>query len=245
MTHHALITFVLAPAALLLSSCGLFRSVQVEYLSPEFKKTGLRGRTIALGEVLSARPQYDPTPGETAAALVACETWLKEERPSTRVVSYVAFGQQVGALKTRFHGGAGLALAAVTPAQYKKALAAGVDYVVLAEMLEKESRSGTRIIQEESTTTEKDENGKEVEKTTTTDYHESYATCWVDCRYHVVDARTRQIVWQAKGGSVESETKRGDPVNSMLGTMPAIPTMPSHSSVMRDLAENMMSKLPK
>lgn len=245
MTHHALITFVLAPAALLLSSCGLFRSVQVEHISPEFKKTGLRGKTIALGDVLSARPHYDPTPGETAAALVACETWLKEERPSTRVVSYVAFGQQVGTLKTRFHAAEGLPLAALTPGQYKKALAAGVDYIVLAEMLEKESRSGTRIIQEESTTTEKDKDGKEVEKTTTTEHYESYATCWVDCRYHVVDARTRQIVWQAKGGSVESEIKRDGQVGFSTGLMPAIPAMPSHTEPMRDLATNMMRKLPK
>lgn len=242
MIRHAITFLFLLASAAALSSC---HAVRVEHVSHEFKKAGLRGKTVALGEVLSARPAHDPTPSETAATLVACETWLKERRPSTRVVSFVSLGRQVGELKTRFQGGAGVPLAAMTPAQYRKALAAGVDFVLFVEVLEKDFSSGTRVCEKEERTTEYDSEGKAQDKTSTTEYYVSFASCWVECRYYLVDVRTRQVVWQVSGTGSASESKEGGQVGIGTMSLPAIPAMPATTEAIRSFVPSALRKLPK
>lgn len=242
MHHRAFLVLLLAPWLGSLSAC---RSITVEQVSPEFQKTGLKGKTLALGEVLSARVTSDPTPLETAATLLACEAWLKEKRPATRVVSYVSFGQQVGGLKTRFQSAGSLPLAALTPSQYQKAQAAGIDAVLFVEMLGKDAKSGRHTFKKHETTTEYDNNGKAQQKTCTQEYYESYATCWVDCRYYVVDVRTRQVVWQVSGSCAATESKEGGPVGQSFVPLPDIPAMPSSTEAIRKLVPLALRKLPQ
>lgn len=243
MTHHAFISLILVFAVVCqLSSC---RSVHVEHVSGEFKKTGLRGKTVALGEVLSARPECDPTAAETAAAMHGAEIWLEEERPAARVVDFASFGRLAGPLHIRFHGGEGLPLAALTRGQYGKAQAAGIDYVLFVELTERDTRSGVGVREEQSTTTECDKDGKEETKTTTTRTQVAYATCWVTCRFYLVDVRSRQVVWQASSAACESAEKVGGPADNSFVPPPEIPMMPATSAAMRNLVPTVLRKLPK
>lgn len=243
MNSRPLFSFLLACAfACQLSSC---RSVRVEHVAPEFKNSGLRGRTLALGEVLSAGADCDPTAAETAAAMHEAEIWLEEKRPATHVVDFASFGRLTGPLHIRFHGGEGLPLASLTRGQYAKAQAAGIHYVLFVELTGRDTRSGVGVREEQSTTTECDKDGKEETKTTTTRTQVAYATCWVTCRFYVVDVRSRQVVWQALSAACESAEKVGGPADNSFVPPPEIPLMPATSAAVRNLVPTVLRKLPK
>lgn len=239
MNCHALFSFLLVGV---LSSCHF---VRIEKAAPDFQKAGLRGKTVALGEMLSARAECDPTAGETAAAMHGAEIWLEEKRPDTRVVDFATFGRLTGPLHIRFHGGEGLPLKALTQNQYARAQAAGVDHLLFAELTQRDLKSGVGIREEQSTTTECDKDGKEKTKTTTTRTQVAYATCWVTCRFYLVDVRTRQVVWQALSAACEGAEKVGGPADNSFVPPPEIPVMPATTAAVRNLIPMVLRKLPK
>jgi hypothetical protein len=99
--NFLLITLV-APAVLL-SACVPLR---VEFVHPALKKEGLKGKTVAVGEVVSAHSENDPTPWDSAVIIRSCEERLRQKRPRTTIINSSALERSVGELKNRLSSAA-------------------------------------------------------------------------------------------------------------------------------------------
>ncbi|MCX6853631.1 MAG: hypothetical protein NTV80_01870, partial [Verrucomicrobia bacterium] len=181
---------------LVLTSCV---TSHLEFMAPELRQAGLQGKTIAVGPVISANPDSDPSSSETAALQIEAERQLQQLRPKVRMLTAMELERLVGAMNIRHLPSlTATQLPVVTPQQWKRMAAHPIHYLLLTEMVE------NRVVQkydtktETQTHTETDADGKErectTEKTTIMADSRRYSTL----RLSLTDTSTRQVVWQAR-----------------------------------------------
>lgn len=151
---------------LALASCV---TSHLEFMAPELRQAGLQGRTIAVGPVISASPESDPTPAEAATLNIEAVRQLQQLRPRVRVLSPLELERVTGPMKTRLLDSSGPPQhRVVTARQWQRMASHGIHYLLLPELVE------NRVVQEYDTRTEThtetttDEDGKTRECTTET-----------------------------------------------------------------------------
>jgi len=227
----------------LLSACV---PVRVEYVQHAFKASGLKGRTLAVGEVVSTHWENDPAPHDAATILGACEQRLRQKRPQTTIVSSIEFERAVGELRNRPSPSADLPRRVLSSSQAGKARAKNIDYVLLIEVTHNREDNSITSHEETETEEERDEDGKVIRECKRTVYvTTAHATRRVGTRYYVMDMRTRETVWQAVSNHLHCHENSVESGFWSPDTTPAMPMTPPMSGVAVSSVKAVVRKLPK
>lgn len=233
----------LAAAAVLLPACVPLR---VEFVHPALKKEGLKGKTVAVGEVVSAHGENDPTPWDAAAIIRNCEERLRLKRPRTTVVSCGVLERAVGELKSRLSSSADLPRRVVSRSQAARARERNIDYILLIEVLHNQVQNQVTQHEETETQEDRDKDGNVIcERTTTTYVTTSHATRRVGSRFYLVDTGTRETAWQAVSNHLQCNENSVESGLWYSDVVPAMPAPPPMSDVVAASTNAAVRKLPK
>lgn len=227
---------------LALTSCV---TSHLEFMSPELRQTGLQGKTVAVGPVISMRPESDPTSSETAALLIEAERQLQQLRPQVRVVKSMELERLVGAMIIRHMPSLKLPqMPVVAPRQWTRMAAYNIDYLMLTEVVE------NRVVQDYDTRTERqtqietDSDGKERQCTTETPTLVADSRRFVTLRLSLTDTTSRQVVWQSRvhGQHCREREVPRDTNQRLLEYMPAPPPL---AEIAKPMIVKPLRRLPK
>lgn len=237
------ILLILLPWLCLLTSCDTPR---IEFISPELRKEGLTGKTIALCPVVCADWNHDPTIGEAALLEQVAHQQLTRLRPKTIVVDTVHLERITGPVKTR-HAGKSQPLSSrvMTTGQWAKLQSKGVHLALIPEIVENRCSQQSFSETRKETVEERDEHGN-VTRTCEREYNVivSRATRCMTLRFHLIETARRSTVWQARmtSGAGDANEQTQNFFDTVAPPMPSVPPMD-------DLAERMITKtlrrLPK
>lgn len=239
--NSLLITLVVP--ALLLSACVPLR---VEFVHPALKQEGLKGKTVAVGEVVSAHWESDPAPYDSAVIIRACEQRLRQKRPQTTIINSSVFERAVGELRSRPPVAVDLPRHVVSGAQAAKAKSQNIDYILLIEVLYDRLENNVTQHEETETDEERDKDGKVIRECKRTTYvTTAHATRRVGSRFYLLNTQSRETVWQAVSNHLhcnENSTRSG---STFYDVMPAMPAPPPMSDVVVASTNAAVRKLPK
>lgn len=239
---NPLLLALVAPAVFL-SACVPLR---VEFVQPALKKEGLKGKTVAVGEVVSAHGENDPTPWDSAVIIRNCEDRLRQKRPRTTIVNSSILEREVGELKNRLSSSADLPRRVVSSAQAARARARNIDYILLIEVLHNQVQNNVTQHEETETEEERDKDGNVIcERTTTTYVTTARATRRVGSRFYLLDTRTRETVWQAVSNHLQCHENSVESGFWYSDVIPAMPAPPPMSGVVVASTNAAVRKLPK
>ncbi len=239
---NSLLIALVAPV-LLLSACVPLR---VEFVHPVLKQEGLKGKTVAVGEVVSVHWENDPTPDDSAAIIRNCEQRLRQKRPQTSIINSSVLERAVGELRSRPSSAVDLPRHVVSGTQAATAKSQNIDYILLIEVLYDRLENNVTQHEETETDEERDKDGNVIRECKRTSYvTTAHATRRVGSRFHLLDTRTRETVWQAVSNHLhcnENSVKSGTWFD---GLMPAMPAPPPMSGVVVASTTAAIRKLPK
>jgi hypothetical protein len=239
---NSLLLALVVPAVLLPACVPL----RVEFVQPAFKTGGLKGKTVAVGEVVSAHGENDPTPWDSATILRNCEDRLRQKRPRTTVISSSALERHVGELRNRLSTSVDLPRCVVSSKQAARASARNIDYILVIEVLHNQVTNNVSHHEEAETEEERDKEGNVVcERTSTTYVTTSHATRRVGSRFYLLDTHTREIAWQAVSNHLQCNENSVESGFWYSDVIPAMPSPPPMSDVVMASTNAAVRKLPK
>lgn len=234
---------ILLLPVVMLPSCV---QVRVEFADPLFKAAGLKGKTLAVGEVVSTHWENDPPPFDSAVILHASEQRLREKRPQTTVIGSIPFERVVGELHNRPSPSDDLPRRVVSSAQAGKARARNINYVLLVEVTRNQVDTSVSRHEETKTDEERDKDGKVIRECKTTTYiTTAHATRRVGTRFYILDTRTRETVWQAVSNHLHCNENSVESGSWSYQPTPAVPMPPPMSDVAVASMKAVIRKLPK
>ena len=229
-------------SGLALTSCV---TSNLEFMSPELRQTGLLGKTVAVGPVISMSPDSDPTSSETAALQIEAERQLQKLRPQVRVVKSMELERLVGPMMIRHMPSLRLPqMPVVAPRQWTRMADHNIDYLMLTEVVENRVVQDYDTRSESWTHTETDSDGNTRLCSTETTTLVADSRRYVTLRLSLTDTTTRQVVWRARvrGQHYRERVVPSDTNQRLLENMPAPPPL-------AEIADPMMAKplrrLPK
>lgn len=239
---NSLLVPLIAPV-FLLSACVPLR---VEFVHPALKQEGLKGKTVAVGELVSAHWENDPTPWDSAVIIRSCEERLRQKRPRTTIISSSVLERAVGELKNRLSSSADLPRRVVSSAQATRARARNIDYILLIEVLHNQVQNNVTTHEETETEKEHDKDGNVIRECITTTYiTTAHARRSVGSRFYLLDTRTRETAWQAVSNHLHCNENSVESGSGFSDVMPVMPAPPPMSGVVVASTQAAIRKLPK